>query len=376
MADAGTAFAANGLTIYFQSRRAQLEAGLTAHLAQFIQDTQHSLDCAIYDLREPRVLAALSAVAKSGKRLRIAYDASKERVGGLSADPKPVGSAAQIDAAGLQPYATPVHHGSHLMHDKFLVRDGATVWTGSANFTPGGLELQDNNCLVIESADLAHAYTATFEDLLMQTHRYARVAGASAPQSVPVHGTPIAPYFTPAVGEGIEKAIIQALNAARTVRVIAFLISDQGILDALARFQAPGADIRGVFDPGGMKDAMRYKRGSDASFWFVNDPRFVAAPSHPYHPGENDFMHNKVMITDRHLVVTGSYNFSENAETNDENVLLIDNAAVADAYTGYFDTLYAAYQRGHTAVPSGRRGTGLFGFVGSLFGGRARPTAQ
>jgi phosphatidylserine/phosphatidylglycerophosphate/cardiolipin synthase-like enzyme len=369
MSNTSTTFSADGLTVYFQSRRAHLEADLATHLSDFIAGTRHTLDCAIYDLRDPKVLQALSTLARSGRRLRIAYDASKDRRGGLSADPKPSGSSAEIEAAGLMPYATAVHDSGHLMHNKFLVRDGATVWTGSANFTPGGFEQQDNNCLVMESAELATEYAATFEDLLSDRHHHTNTTAAPAPTSVSVRGTAITPFFTPAAGEGIENAIIAALGQAHKVRVMAFLISDQGILDAMARFQPASMDIRGVFDPGGMADALRYKKGSLSSFWFTKDSRFVAAPSHAYHPGENDFMHNKVMILDDHLVVTGSYNFSENAEANDENVLLIDSQSVAAAYTQYFDTLYGTYKHEGAAFRAGARANrGPFGFLRALFG--------
>ena len=67
-------------------------------------------------------------------------------------------------------------------------------------------------------------------------------------------------------------------------------------------------------------------------------------PSNPAPGHEQDFMHNKVMIVDG-KVITGSYNFSENAETNDENMLVIDSADVATAYTDYFDKLFAAYHK-------------------------------
>src|SRR5579859_1253316 len=107
--------ASNGATapwlrLYFRSERAGIVSDLTGRLIEFIGETQRSLDCAIYDLRHPRVIAALQAVARSGKRLRIAYDASKERTGGLTGDPKPSGTEEALDAAGLLPYATPVHN--------------------------------------------------------------------------------------------------------------------------------------------------------------------------------------------------------------------------------------------------------------------------
>ena len=54
----------------------------------------------------------------------------------------------------------------------------------------------------------------------------------------------------------------------------------------------------------------------------------------------NDFMHNKVMIIDDRIVITGSYNFSENAESNDENTLILESGDVADAYTTNFESLF------------------------------------
>jgi phosphatidylserine/phosphatidylglycerophosphate/cardiolipin synthase-like enzyme len=336
-----TAFSADGLEVFFQSRRAGLEAQLAFRLVQFIEATTESLDCAIYDLRHPEVLAALARVAASGKRLRIAYDASKERTGGLSGDPKPSGTEQALETAGLLPYATPVHHGRHLMHDKFLVRDGHTVWTGSANFTTGGLELQDNTCLIAAAPALAASYTATFEALLNGDERAA--SGKGAP--VALGATTLTPCFAPAAGEGIEQTIVAALAGANRVRVLAFLISDPGILDALAPYAGdPQFDIRGIYDPNGMDDVLRYTQQDASRFWFIHDPRFVAAPSHPFDPSrEQDFMHNKALIIDDHLVIVGSYNFSENAEANAENLILVDSPQVAAAYASYFDALYATY---------------------------------
>jgi phosphatidylserine/phosphatidylglycerophosphate/cardiolipin synthase-like enzyme len=336
-----------GLEAYFQSARAGLDAQLTARLVEFIEATEESLDCAIYDLRHPAVLAALAQLVSRHKRLRIAFDASQERSGGLSGDPKPGGALQAITDAGLLPYATPVHErGRHLMHAKFLIRDQRAVWVGSANFTRGGLELQDNNCLAIASAELSATFGATFAELLGPVRRH-QLAQLARPTSVTVGGATLQPLFAPAAGEGIEQEIIAALNGARRVRVMAFLLSDPGILEALAPLGAdPRFDIRGVYDPHGMQDALRYARQDRAHFWFLDDPRFVAAPSHAYAAGgEQDFMHNKVIVIDDRRIFTGSYNFSENAEANDEVVLAIESPALASAYTSYCDTLYAAYSQ-------------------------------
>ena len=132
MVDSRTIFSQAGLDIYFQSRRAGLDARLASRLVAFIDATQQTLDCAIYDLRHHEILDARVRVAHAGKQLRIVFDGGKERAGGLMADPKPAGTEQALQDADLLAYATPVHEGGrHLMHDKFLVRDGQHIWRGT-----------------------------------------------------------------------------------------------------------------------------------------------------------------------------------------------------------------------------------------------------
>ena len=79
-ANDGTAFSINKLKIFFQSKRAKLDAHLASHLVEFIGATKKSLDCAIYDLRYPDVLSALHRVLRAGKKLRIAYHGGEARM--------------------------------------------------------------------------------------------------------------------------------------------------------------------------------------------------------------------------------------------------------------------------------------------------------
>ena len=337
----GTTVAVEGIRGYFQSRRAGLDAHLATRLATFLDDAHDTIDCAIYDLRHPRILEALANAAARGVRVRIVYDAGNERAGGLSADPKPAGTEEALQQAGLLPYATAAHERDrHLMHDKFVVRDGRDVWVGSANFTEGGLDLQDNVCLTLSSRPLAARFTATFKTLGAAQQQRGRPAekmdeaGSEGVKSVMVGSTDVTPLFAPAAGESIEQQIVAAIQSGRKIRVMAFLLSDPGVLRALAPLaHYPQFDIRGVYDPHGMADVLRYTSGDDALFWFMRDPRFVAAPSHAYSAErEQDFMHNKTLVIDDHLVFTGSYNFSENAEANDEVTLKIESEPLAAAY--------------------------------------------
>ena len=112
-----------------------------------------------------------------------------------------------------------------------------------------------------------------------------------------------------------------------------------------------------MLDPHEMKQVMHPSHGTSHTdpqlFWFAQgDPRFVAAPSHAFSQYDhNDFMHNKVLIIDYKTVVSGSYNFSENAEANDENMLVIESPQVATAYTNYFDALFRQYEQHGAPLP-------------------------
>jgi hypothetical protein len=158
-------------------------------------------------------------------------------------------------------------------------------------------------------------------------------------------------------GEAIEEQLAGALTEAilgrRRIRLLAFLLSDSGLLQALAPLaHQPDFDIRGVYDPNGMQDVLRYTKLDRSLFWFLRDPRFSAAPSHAFSgKREQDFMHNKTLIVGDDVIYTGSYNFSENAEANDEVSLKIVSAPLATAYAEYCDTLFAAYGRiGHAKL--------------------------
>jgi phosphatidylserine/phosphatidylglycerophosphate/cardiolipin synthase-like enzyme len=57
--------------------------------------------------------------------------------------------------------------------------------------------------------------------------------------------------------------------------------------------------------------------------------------------GNPAFLHDKVIVVDERIVITGSLNFSTNAEeSNDENVIIIDNADMARLYMQEFDRIW------------------------------------
>ena len=61
--------------------------------------------------------------------------------------------------------------------------------------------------------------------------------------------------------------------------------------------------------------------------------------------GNPGLMHHKVIIIDRSIVITGSYNFSASAEeVNDENLIVIFSPDIAAQYLAEFMRIYAQAQ--------------------------------
>src|SRR5438105_12710715 len=179
-------FSTRNLRFYFLSHRVGIEPDLTSRLVEFINGTGRNLDVAIYDIRDVEIVAALKRLARAGKTLRIAYDGSRSRSHSKTVDPKPPGTEDLLRKAGLLSHAKAITIPSHLMHDKFLIQDDASVWTGSANFTMGGLQLQDNNCLEARSPALAALYRRTFEGMWSAPTTPTTVSIRTSGQSVSV----------------------------------------------------------------------------------------------------------------------------------------------------------------------------------------------
>jgi phosphatidylserine/phosphatidylglycerophosphate/cardiolipin synthase-like enzyme len=63
-------------------------------------------------------------------------------------------------------------------------------------------------------------------------------------------------------------------------------------------------------------------------------------------------MHHKVFILDHRVVITGSFNFSQNADaSNNENFLIIDDPSVAAKYEAEYDRVVEAAKYNHPPPP-------------------------
>ncbi|HUA73693.1 MAG TPA: phospholipase D-like domain-containing protein [Solirubrobacteraceae bacterium] len=343
-----------------------------AMLAEFIGGAKQTLDVAIYDLkltedRSAKVVDAFKQAAGRGVTIRIGYDADKPAeqttaaFAALGADPAPPGTEVWLkanlkDVAGItfKPIISP---GQHLMHSKYVVRDidgeHPALWMGSANFTDGAWTRQENNIVRFASSAVAQAYHADFEEMWEEGKITGTGKGAGG---TTVGGVTVGWEFSPAGGKAIDAHLAATIaKATGKVRISSMVITSGAVLSALKAAIGRNVVVDGVYDGGEMQGVEKdwrkaiEEKGSEtskaklAAFQEIKT-HLKQKPSAGYtEDGPHDFMHNKVLVADEQLVVTGSYNFSENAEGNAENQLTIEDAGIAKSYADYIATLIAKY---------------------------------
>lgn len=352
------------IDVTFLEQGGQRPTDVAARLADFLAGARTSLHVAVYDCRlspplAGPVLGALRDRAAAGCDVRIAYDAGKQALAGPQpgADPAPPGTAVFLKQLGPAVPIKPITGGDprlpKLMHHKYIIRDGGTpaaaVWTGSTNFTDDSWALEENNIVRIDSAELSAYYETDFSELWASGD--IGTTGAHDTGTVRVDGRPVTVAFAPGEGRAIDHDVAHRIAAARRrLRICSMLLTSGAILGAVNDLLAhrPPAEYGGVYDRTQMESVFQQWHGTPAE-WKIGAFRQAAAGlagkrSTPYAPDSpHDFMHNKVVVADD-TVITGSYNLSHSATVNAENVLMIQDAELADRYAAYIDRLVARYR--------------------------------
>jgi phosphatidylserine/phosphatidylglycerophosphate/cardiolipin synthase-like enzyme len=236
------------------------------------------------------------------------------------------------------------------MHHKYVIRDGAAVWTGSTNWTADSWTREENVIVTVESRDLAERFAVDFEQLWSK--RDVEKSGKVDSAPVQIDGTAVRAWFCPGRGEKLAHRIAKAIGTAqRRVRIASPVISSGPILGTLAQVASDGkVDLAGVVDRTQVHEVIGQWRANGNAPWkepllrtALSRAPFSGKHSTPYAPGRvHDYMHAKVTVADD-VVFIGSFNLSHSGEQNAENVLEIADAALADRLAGFIDGIRARY---------------------------------
>jgi phosphatidylserine/phosphatidylglycerophosphate/cardiolipin synthase-like enzyme len=176
--------------------------------------------------------------------------------------------------------------------------------------------------------------------------------------TIRVAGVPVTVAFAPGQSSTIIKEIVGAITATRKRLYVASVVLSSGpILAALSEAIDRGMPLAGLYDGPQMDQVERQWKvahvGADKiNTWEKIAGRLVRKNSLPYDRNKphdpHNFMHNKLVIADD-VVVTGSFNLSNHAMGNAENVLLMRDAAIASKYEAYVRQLMTRYKDGTSA---------------------------
>ena len=259
--------------------------------------------------------------------------------------------------------------GSGLMHHKFMVVDGKIIITGSANLTLSGLHgdfsnLETrgnvNHLLRINNQALAALFLEEFNHMWGEhqaggvNSKFGLDKPKRSPESVTWNNTKVTVQFSPTSSREdwhlstnglIGKAINNAINS---IDLALFVFSDQSIANALQKKHQQQVKIQGVFDAG---FAFRYY--SEVLDLLGVSLYHHCQPEKNNNPwtipldtvgvadlAEGDKLHHKFALIDQRTVISGSHNWSQAANhQNDETLLIINNLTVAQHFDHEFKRL-------------------------------------
>lgn len=316
-------------TLYFTKptypeKKENRNGGVDAALIADFERAQKTIDVSVFDLRLPSIVDALVRAQARGVQVRavVDYTANKDAQEFTDAIEK-------LEKAGVQVVKD---HRSALMHNKFAVIDNQLLWTGSMNFTPNDVYRNNNNMLRLDNPALIQNYNQMFERLFLIRAQDAPSKNIPNPRVTLENGVTIENYFSP--NGGAQKAILDRLKAAKkNIRVTAFTFTDTPMADVLKAKHKEGVQVQGVFEArNNSAIGAEYAKLKHAGLDILED-------------GNCYILHSKLFIIDDKTVVMGSYNFTDAANrTNDENVLIIDDPALAKQYITEFNRLYKQAQ--------------------------------
>jgi phosphatidylserine/phosphatidylglycerophosphate/cardiolipin synthase-like enzyme len=320
----------------------------TAHaLADFVAAAKQTLEIAIYDVNLPPALVEivggeLRAAEKRGVAIRFAYnlDHAKE----IPVPPPPITNPEAME--GL-PFPTEAIPGvPDLMHHKYVVRDAASVWTGSTNWTADSWTREENVIITVDSPALAARYREDFEQLWTTQD----VARSGRVDTAPIDG--MRAWFCPGRGEKLAHRIAKAIGSARRrVRVASPVISSAPILGTLAEVSSDGkVDLAGVVDATQIAEVLQQWHENKNADWkgpllrtVLTRAPFSGKVTTPYAPGSvHDYMHAKVTVADD-TVFVGSFNLSHSGELNAENVVELTDPQLAEQLAAFVDQVRGRY---------------------------------
>jgi len=308
-------------------------------LVAAIDRTRKTLLLALYDLRLSEVAEAILRAKARGVDVRLIYDEAHAEPAAPGAGSGPSPEFQALVDAGVPVRLLDGAGSFGIMHHKFAVFDGELLMTGSFNWTRAADVRNFENAVFKTDKALIDGFTRNWTWMWGLSK-----GGVGAPPADPQRPVSFAggryPRYAFSPQGGVEDLLVDAIGRSkRTIDVLIFSFYAQRVADALAAAKARGVVVRVV------GDASQARR-SQAMLSLSNTGIGLRLSAGRDGTGA---MHHKYALFDGTLLMSGSYNFSQNAELyNFENDLFTTAPGEAAAFGGEFAAVWA---QAHAPAP-------------------------
>jgi phosphatidylserine/phosphatidylglycerophosphate/cardiolipin synthase-like enzyme len=310
----------NWLSIYFTDPNPpdNLGHGIDQIVQVELDKASTSIDVSSFDLNLPDLMTSLVNAKKRGVNVRVVYDGTNGNLDleNAATNNKAYNAIKVLKAGGVKLVDGGRSNG--LMHDKIVIVDNKVLFMGSWNLSYNDTYRNNNNLLKITRREIIANYQAKFNEMfegnLFGTHAEVKVPNPS----LEFDGIKLENYFSPE-DHVMEKLVKIVSDAKKSVHFMIFTFTDQDLASAMIARAKKKVDVQGVIEARGAS------QGALVSLYCAKLP--VKTDGNGY------TMHHKVIIVDDETVITGSFNFTNAADTsNDDNMLVLHSPVVAALY--------------------------------------------
>jgi len=324
-------------------------------LCTYINNTEYSIDCCVYNFTETKVRDALISAHNRGVEIRFITD--NENMNLI------IDSLINAGIRVIDDNYSILYNGYYNMHNKFFVfdyRDSSSiqddiVWTGSCNVSNWSFINNAENVITIQDHKISKAYTVEFEEMWGSNNntpnssnsKFSSYKMDNTDHQFTVNGINIEIYFSPS--DNFKDNLINKISTCDYESYFCiFYFSHQDISDKLKEVwngtgNSDSSNIRGVFD----EDCWINNFSSEA-----RDMAGFEDSGNPWNPGldtnsvivsddlsNTGILHHKYLLIDvehpnsNPWIISGSANWSYWGEIyNDENIIFIQSDTISNLF--------------------------------------------
>jgi len=290
-------------------------------IVEFIDGAKKKLDIAVQELDCEEIARAIVRAKQRKVSVRLVLEGDYLRAKKPLSNPFQSGIGGHEvnrmlhDAILRSAIKTNTDFNPKIFHQKYIVRDGSAVLTGSTNFTNTGVGRNLNHLVIVYDRKVANTYSREFREIQQGHFGKLNEGHDEKPRDVEVSGVPIRILFAPDHAPEME-IMKQMAKAKKRIDFAIFTFSNSsGIDDQMILLKEAGISVRGALD------------GRQANQkWAATRPIKNAGADLCRVPSQGNLgkLHHKLMVIDEQVVIAGSFNYTGPANRlNDENIIIL-----------------------------------------------------